>query len=166
MRRHDCLECHWPVRLQQFLSGLVLTVVLEMSFEARCLLQHPRWAAVDQSGLKVVWSGLLLLLVVLWFQQLGNVSFQRQLLDWTLILLLQPVWLEKALKDPRGAEERAGHQLLMVPCLGQLLNLFACPKLESGVFASWLLRPEAEAPCSVGTCDKLWSGRLAPDRDA
>ena len=38
--------------------------------------------------------------------------------------------------------------------------------MESAVIASWLLKPEAEAPCSVGTWDKIWSGRLATDGDA
>lgn len=45
-------------------------------------------------------------------------------------------------------------------------EVVACLKLESGVIASWLLRPAAEAPCSVGAWDKLWSGRLRLDGDA
>ena len=78
MSSDNCLRCHWSVRLQSYLAipGLIVSLELEVSFEAGCLLQHLRLAAVDQSGLKVGVSVLLLLLlVVLWFQQLGEVSF-------------------------------------------------------------------------------------------
>ena len=77
---------------------------------------------MDQSGLRV---GVSVLLVVLWFQQLGEVSFQLQLLDWMLVQSHQPVWLQIALEDSHGAEEKTGHQLLKVPCLSQLLKLVA-----------------------------------------
>ncbi len=71
MSSDNCLRCRWPARLLNYLSVPGLILSLELSFEAGCLLQHLGLPAVDQSGLKVGVSALLLPLVVLWFQQLG-----------------------------------------------------------------------------------------------
>ena len=89
--------------------GLVLSLELEVSFEAGCLLQHLRLGAVDQSGLKFAVSVLLLLLLlVLWFQQLGEVSFQLQQLDWNLVPPLQLHRLEvEPYSCPIAAAERS-----------------------------------------------------------
>ena len=66
MRSDNCLRCCWSARLLNCLSEPGLVLSLEVSFEAGgCLLQHLRLAAVDQTGLRVGVSVLLLLLVVL-----------------------------------------------------------------------------------------------------
>ena len=69
------------------------SMVPEITLQAHCLPQHLRRAAVDQSGLEVR-AVLLLLLVVPWYQQLGEVAFQLHLLCCHLHELLQ--WLEGA----------------------------------------------------------------------
>ena len=131
MSSDNCLRCHWSVRLQSYLSipGLIVSLELEVSFEAGCLLQHLRLAAVDQFGLKV---GVSVLLCCCWWC-CGFSSWVRyhfSCSNWTGIWFhlfshtvhhISVQWLQ--LKDPHGAEERAGHQLLEVPCLGQLLKL-------------------------------------------